>query len=190
MEHTTSRRAPRTRQWTVLHLGTGQWTALLLGIASLAVNAAWASATTGKSTDQPTARTAQEPTLLGSLSPSSPQTFRIRPDVLALSGDGTAFVGGQGWKADGRRVSSFGRIKWTSFGGATASGRGLMWLNDCKPSCAGGRFQHYPAKIQANSIQRHHYTTLIVSFRAAGKSTTGKYTLLSAGSNSYWQLSN
>ncbi len=86
-------------------------------------------------------------------------------------------------------MSSFGHIEWTGFGGTKASGQGLMWLNDCKPSCAGGSFQHYPAKVQASSIRKHHYTTLIVSFKAAGKSTTGKYTLLSAGSTSYWQLS-
>ena len=130
----------------------------------------------------------QEPTLLGSRNPSSPETFRIRPEVLSLSGDGTVFVGGPGWKVRGKRVLSFGSIGWTSFGGAQASGQGLVWLNDCKPNCADGSFQHHPARIQAKAIQKHHYTALIVSFTAGGRSATDKYTLRTAGSSSYWQL--
>ncbi len=160
---------------------------IALGFATLAVDATWASAAPSLSVSHLSAATTREPALLGSSSPSSSETFRIRPDVLPLSGDGTAFVGGPGWKAHGRRILSFGRIEWTSFGGAQASGQGLMWLNDCTPDCADGSFQHYPAKIQASSVQKHHYTKLSVTFKPGSRTTTGRYILLTAGSNSYWQ---
>jgi hypothetical protein len=161
---------------------------MLLACTALAVAATAASAARSTATSHAAVKRG-EPTLLGSASAASPETLRTRPAVLSLSGDGTAFLGGRGWRAHGTRVSSFGRLEWTSFGGPTAGGRGLMWLNDCKPDCAGGSFQHYPARVRASAIRKGHYTRLTVSFTANRRSTTGSYELLTAGSNSYWQLS-
>jgi hypothetical protein len=127
-------------------------------------------------------------TLLGSTSVSSAERFRVRPAVLSLSGDGTAFVGGPGWKAEGRRVLSFGRIVWKSFGGPKARGEGLLWLNDCTPDCAAGTFRHYPAVIRASSVVRRHYTRLSVTSTSGSRRSTDTYELKTTGPSSSWQL--
>jgi hypothetical protein len=156
-------------------------------LAILAVDVAWVSAKPSDGIPRSSTPATDKPTLLGSSTAATQETFGIRPDIVPLSGDGTAFVGGPGWQEHGQRISSFGRIAWASFGGSKASGRGLMWLNDCTPDCAEGRFQHYPAKIQASSIREHHYTRLIVTFKTGSRATTGTY-VLQTGPSPSWRL--
>ncbi len=38
---------------------------------------------------------------------------------------------------------------WSSFGGATAQGRGTFVTNTCEPNCAAGRDVSYPVKVKA-----------------------------------------
>ena len=159
-----------------------------VGLVVLPAAPGVAAAAPSHGTSRSSAASTNAATLLGSATPSSPASFRTRPAVLSLSGDGTAFAGGHGWKVEGRRVVSFGAIQWTSFGGPHASGVGLLWLNDCTPSCAGGTFKHYPAKILARAVHNGHYTRLGVTFTANRKTSTENYELLTAGSNSYWQV--
>jgi hypothetical protein len=155
----------------------------VVGLIALAASPCMAAATSRHGTSRSSAAT-----LLGSSNLSSPASFRTRPAVLSLSGDGTAFAGGHGWKVEGHRVVSFGAIRWTSFGGPRASGEGLLWLNDCTPSCADGTFKHCPAKILARAVRKGHYTRLRIAFTADRKTSTETYELLTAGSNSYWQV--
>jgi hypothetical protein len=126
--------------------------------------------------------------LLGESQSFKSSGFQVRPEILPLSGDGTAFVGGHGWKARGRRILHFGAIQWTSFGGAKATGRGLLWLNDCTPNCAEGHFQHYSATVIANAIHKSHYTRLTVTSISSKHRGTDVYALDEAGSDSSWNL--
>ena len=40
---------------------------------------------------------------------------------------------------------------WTH---TVALGRGVYWINDCKPSCAGGTFHHYRAHLRLGRVVR------------------------------------
>jgi hypothetical protein len=127
-------------------------------------------------------------TLLGASRSFKSEGFQIRPELLPLSADGTAFVGGSGWKASGRRILDFGAVHWTSFGGAKATGSGLLWLNDCTPNCAQGTFHHDPATVTASAVRRDHYARLAVTSIAGGHRATDVYSLYEAGSDSSWNL--
>ena len=39
------------------------------------------------------------------------------------------------------------RLRWSSFGGRTATATGEYSLNDCTPDCAAGRFHSYPIEV-------------------------------------------
>lgn len=130
----------------------------------------------------------RQATLLGASQSFKSAGFEVRPEILPLSADGTAFVGGHGWKARGHRVSNFGAVQWTSFGGSKATGRGLLWLNNCTPDCAGGSFQHYPATVTAAAVRKAHYTRLTVTSISGGHRETDVYALDEDGSDSSWDL--
>ena len=51
------------------------------------------------------------------------------------------------------------RLRWSSFGGATAAGTGVYHVNLCTPSCAAGRFASFPMRVTlANaSLCKDHY---------------------------------
>jgi hypothetical protein len=46
-----------------------------------------------------------------------------------------------------------GSVKWTSFGGAVATGTGIYGFNDCTPNCVSGKFHYYPAKLAVAKAQ-------------------------------------
>jgi hypothetical protein len=94
---------------------------LVAAVIVLAIGPQNTSARREEQGDSISAVVASGATLLGSTtSTSSAERFRVRPAELSLSADGTVFVGGPGWKVEDRRVLSFGRIVWKSFGGPRA----------------------------------------------------------------------
>ena len=38
--------------------------------------------------------------------------------------------------------------QYASWTHTSALGRGAYWINDCKPTCVGGTFHHYPARLR------------------------------------------
>jgi hypothetical protein len=48
---------------------------------------------------------------------------------------------------DGNTVLS--KLRWSSFGGATASAKGTFETNTCTPNCAAGKVVRYPATATA-----------------------------------------
>ena len=58
---------------------------------------------------------------------------------------------------------------WTR---TAAQGRGVYWINDCKPSCAGGTFHHYRAHLRlarvVNTRRGPVFSRLHVRYSAKG----------------------
>ena len=44
------------------------------------------------------------------------------------------------------------RISWTTYGSSSARGTGTARVNDCQPTCAGGRFRNYPARVVLSRV--------------------------------------
>jgi hypothetical protein len=50
--------------------------------------------------------------------------------------------------ADGNTLLT--KLRWSSFGGPTATAKGTFQTNTCKPNCASGKVVKYPATIKAS----------------------------------------
>ena len=59
-------------------------------------------------------------------------SFADKPRSFRMSGDSTLFAQ---------------RLHWHSWGQKTAHGTGVAAFNTCRPDCAAGHFDHYPAKL-------------------------------------------
>ncbi len=83
--------------------------------------------------------------------------FRVKPATLA------------GWTFDGSQVfggpsdhpphgyfpgGSVGRINWASWTDHHATGEGVVWTDDCEPSCGNGRWQPSPTLVTAYRPRR------------------------------------
>lgn len=112
----------------------------------------------------PAAAAARLPAVLTQLKPP----FQLRPAVISYTGDGTGLVGGR----DGRSVRHPGHLRWKRYTRRRGIGRGLLWLNDCRPSCAGGRFHSTPVKVRASSPRHGHFRRLRLTYRYRGKRYT------------------
>jgi hypothetical protein len=53
---------------------------------------------------------------------------------------------------DGNTVLS--KLRWSSFGGASARASGTLEVNTCSPNCAGGKVVRYPVAVTAGSIRK------------------------------------
>jgi hypothetical protein len=94
------------------------------------------------------------------------ERFAVRPATLG------------GWTFDARQVfggpsedpphghfagGSFGTITWTSWTGSAATGEGVVWTDDCEPSCAEGEWLPSPTLVTAyrprrDTFQRMRFT--------------------------------
>lgn len=45
-------------------------------------------------------------------------------------------------------------LKYSSYGGATATATGTIHVNECKPNCAAGMFRVYPGTIELGDLVR------------------------------------
>jgi hypothetical protein len=63
-----------------------------------------------------------------------------KPKLLTLTcGDGDTVLKG---------------MSWSSFGGATAQGKGTFVTNTCKPNCAEGKDVSYPVTVKASATKK------------------------------------
>jgi len=63
-------------------------------------------------------------------------TASSRPKTLTLAcGDGNTVLSG---------------LRWSSFGGASASAKGTLEMNTCTPNCAAGKVVKYPVAVRAD----------------------------------------
>ncbi len=72
----------------------------------------------------------------------APDGLQVEPARIIYTGDGSGLLAG----ADVGSLRS--RIEWTEWTAKLARGTGFNQLDDCEPSCAGGRFHGYPVRIE------------------------------------------
>ena len=65
-------------------------------------------------------------------------TFADKPPSFRMSGDSTLFAQ---------------KLHWHRWGGRTAAGTGVAAFNTCRPDCAAGHFDHYPARIVLSKLR-------------------------------------
>jgi hypothetical protein len=110
--------------------------------------------------------------------------FKVRPATILVSGDGSGWLGGDGY---GATPPDYGTIRWTKFRRSGARGRGRMFINDCDPDCAGGTFSSWRAVIRARRVRHGHYTRLSAAYERGGEDVVTRWKLVrSSPTYAYW----
>jgi hypothetical protein len=114
------------------------------------------------------------------------QPFATRPASISYTGDGTGIIGG----TDGTSVRHPGHLRWTRYTQRQGTARGVVWLNDCDPSCAGGQFSALPVTVHVFAPAHGRFTRLTLQFTDHGKHVTDRRRIqhmkASAGDPGYW----
>lgn len=106
----------------------GGWVAAVLAVLLVAVGASASGAL-------PVA-----PVSLGASAASN--GLQVKPASIVYTGDGTGLLGGANLR---NRHSG---IAWSKWSANVAVGTGFNQLNNCEPSCAGGKYHGYAVKIE------------------------------------------
>lgn len=92
--------------------------------------------------------------------------FTVRPAQIVYTGDGSGVLGGFTGRGPFPR---FGSLSWSTWTRSQALGSGAVWLDDCEPSCAGGKFDPYAVKVHAFDPREGHFTRLTLRYAYEGK---------------------
>lgn len=91
--------------------------------------------------------------------------FTVRPATMSFGCCGRLVIGGPAPAGTVFQPGQLGAIRWTRWGATRAVGTGLLWIDNCIPSCASGTFQARRVSIQASSVVDGRYTRLLLSYR-------------------------
>ena len=111
-------------------------------------------------------RTAVLPTLLGAGSHHT-TVWKVRPAEIVYAGDGSRVLGGFDGLEEGD-VLHPGHLTWTTWTERQASGRGAVWLNDCTPVCADGKFTPHAVVVETFRPRDGHFTRLTLRYMDNG----------------------
>jgi opacity protein-like surface antigen len=120
---------------------------------------------------------------------------KVKPKTIVYTGDGSGLFAG----ATKVSKTNFGSIHWSKWNKTKAVGSGGNWLNDCKPSCASGKFHGYPVKLTLTMPKvvagKHIFTRMTVTYTQnlpahAAKTTTWKvsHSTSHAGTLFFWKF--
>ena len=130
----------------------------------------------------PAAALARPPRTVSNVKPY----LRVRPAKISYTGDGTGIVGG----FDGTSARHPGHLRWLSYTRRDGRARGLLWLDDCEPSCAEGTFHATPVSVHVWRPRRGVFRRLTLSFHYRGKRWLDRrraiYVPPSDGAGGYW----
>ena len=88
--------------------------------------------------------------------------FAVRPATVVYTGDGTGILGKL--PPSHRR----GRMHWNVWSSRRAQANATVWIDDCNPSCAQGKYHAYSGTVLANRVRNGHFTRLTIRFRFKG----------------------
>jgi hypothetical protein len=85
---------------------------------------------------------AATPTMPAYYGPPSKNNPVAKPGAIVYTGDGSEFFGGA------KHPHGAANLHWTTWNGSEGLGSGYQWINNCTPSCAGGKFSLYPVTLK------------------------------------------
>jgi hypothetical protein len=91
-------------------------------------------------------------------------SFQVRPATISYTGDGTGVVGGP----DGTSVRKPGHLKWTTYNHDVGIAVGRVWLNNCTPDCADGRFSPSRVQVRVSDPRDGHFRLLTLRYSYRG----------------------
>lgn len=95
--------------------------------------------------------------------------FVVRPATMWFGCCEQFVIGGPGVSTAAFRSGRLGRIRWKRWSSARSVGVGLLWVDNCVPSCTSGRFRSRPVSIQASRLVNGRYTRLLLIYRSGNR---------------------
>jgi hypothetical protein len=92
-------------------------------------------------------------------------TWQVRPAHIVYTGDGSGVLGG----FDGSGIAHPGHLAWSVWTTTVARGSGAVWIDNCTPDCAGGKFSPYRVEVVAFRAVRGHFARLTLTYKYKGK---------------------
>lgn len=114
------------------------------------------------------------PELLGSGVDGTGAGLLVRPAEILYTGDGSGELGG--FDGTGKN-GDVGHLRWSSWTRKRAFGTGAVWLDDCTPNCAAGRFSPHAVKVRVFRPIGVVFTRLTLSYTDAGRTIVDRRTL-------------
>jgi hypothetical protein len=90
--------------------------------------------------------------------------FVVRPSIIDYTGDASAIVGG----GDGSGINHPGHLKWTTYNKRQGIATGTIWIDNCVPNCAQGRFTGSRVKVNAYSPSGGHFRRVKLTYNYQG----------------------
>jgi hypothetical protein len=103
--------------------------------------------------------------------------FAVRPASMSFGCCGQTFITGPHVSSQAFRAHKWGHIAWNRWRSTGAAGRGLIWFDTCHPDCARGKFQSFPASLQASRVRAGRYTRLVISYPYHGQTAVERLSL-------------
>lgn len=98
--------------------------------------------------------------------------FAVRPAVFdGWAADGSVVLGGPSSNPPYGNYpgGSWGHIRWSRWDADRAIGHGVVWHNDCRPSCGNGHWHREPAtRVSVYRVRHGHFTRLVAKVAFAG----------------------
>jgi hypothetical protein len=92
-------------------------------------------------------------------------TWQVRPAHIGYTGDGSGVLGG----FDGSGSAHPGHLVWSMWTTTLARASGAVWIDDCNPDCATGKFSPYAVKVVALRPINGRFTRLTLTYTYKGK---------------------
>jgi hypothetical protein len=108
--------------------------------------------------------------------------LQIRPALVSYTGDGTGYLAG--------RVSrpgnlDRGSLRWRSWKRRSGFATGYAWINNCRPSCAGGHFSKHRATVRVRRPRHGIFTRMTIRFRYGARHIVDHRALRHVPASSY-----
>lgn len=91
--------------------------------------------------------------------------FVVKPATIDYTGDASALVGG----LDGTSIRHPGHLKWTTYNKRQGIANGLLWIDNCMPNCAQGRFTSTRVHVNVYSPRSGHFGRLKLTYNYHGR---------------------
>lgn len=105
-------------------------------------------------------------------------TFRVRPSMIILTGDGSNVFG--------RTLDGRGFLRWGKWTRRVALGEGTIWWGPCNPTCADARLKSSPGVIRLSNPRAGKFRTMVIRFRKTGRVFYGPTNLHKQGEYYQW----
>jgi hypothetical protein len=98
-------------------------------------------------------------------------SFAIRPQTIGYTEDGTGAIGRF------PRRKPRGSLDWRGWTYVGAYAVGTIWLDDCRPDCADGKFHPFEASVLADHVRNGVFTRITLHYWYYGRRVTDIRTL-------------